>query len=371
MQLDMNRQESIWLERMLNTRRMATSYKAYWMMGVIEEIIEGNDVISFDSIVCRMITNAWYPIIKYKLNFGYQDQLGKVISYLKNTYDYPNMIKRMKLYNLLYSSYELSNDTIFQNMKKSFYNMVPYRLISPFFKEETRGLKDQKRNRLLAQLSQTSEECFYRIDATNKCIIINQHWMEYIILNQALIRGWLQNKLIIYIQNKNPSVPSILFKIDPNYERKLNPAINYWKRFNMVQPIVDIYTGKTLIQDNYQELGTFSIDHFIPWSFVLHDELWNLLPTFKNINSTKSDKLPSLNKYLDEFSSLQYKSITYMKQSTTNQRLLEDYLTIGNSNHTAFIMEIGATIDQEIFKESIKGSNKPGSNILKCPTSNK
>ena len=62
--------------------------------------------------------------------------------------------------------------------------------------------------------------------------------------------------------------------------------------------IYDIYTGKeieTIIKD--KEL---SIDHFIPWSYVAHDELWNLTPTSKSINSSKSNNLPDWNIYFDK-----------------------------------------------------------------------
>jgi hypothetical protein len=40
-----------------------------------------------------------------------------------------------------------------------------------------------------------------------------------------------------------------------------------------------------------------SLDHYVPWSFVVHDQLWNLIPTTKSVNSKKSDLLPS-KKYL-------------------------------------------------------------------------
>lgn len=48
-----------------------------------------------------------------------------------------------------------------------------------------------------------------------------------------------------------------------------------------------------------------SIDHFLPWSFVTHDLIWNLHPVEKNINSKKSNFIPSI-QYLEEYSSLQY-----------------------------------------------------------------
>ena len=34
-----------------------------------------------------------------------------------------------------------------------------------------------------------------------------------------------------------------------------------------------------------------SIDHFVPWSYVANDEIWNLHPTTRSINSAKSNNL--------------------------------------------------------------------------------
>lgn len=39
---------------------------------------------------------------------------------------------------------------------------------------------------------------------------------------------------------------------------------------------------------------------YIPWSYVAHDELYNLTPTTKNVNSSKSNRLPTFYKNLEE-----------------------------------------------------------------------
>jgi len=49
-----------------------------------------------------------------------------------------------------------------------------------------------------------------------------------------------------------------------------------------------------------------SIDHFVPWSYVAHDEMWNLNPTTKSINSFKSNKLPDWNTYFKRLAMLEY-----------------------------------------------------------------
>jgi hypothetical protein len=48
----------------------------------------------------------------------------------------------------------------------------------------------------------------------------------------------------------------------------------------------------------------FEIDHFLPWSFVTHDEFWNLCPVLKGVNRNKSDHLPALDLYLPRLAAL-------------------------------------------------------------------
>ena len=43
-----------------------------------------------------------------------------------------------------------------------------------------------------------------------------------------------------------------------------------------------------------------SVDHFVPWQYVAHDELWNLHPTTKSINSSKSNNLPVWDRYFSQ-----------------------------------------------------------------------
>ncbi|MFO7585650.1 MAG: HNH endonuclease domain-containing protein [Anaerolineales bacterium] len=43
--------------------------------------------------------------------------------------------------------------------------------------------------------------------------------------------------------------------------------------------------------------GAYSLDHFLPWRYVAHDLLWNILPASKSVNSSKSDSLPHLPRY--------------------------------------------------------------------------
>lgn len=86
-----------------------------------------------------------------------------------------------------------------------------------------------------------------------------------------------------------------------------------------------LYTGKRL------EIRKYDLDHFIPWSFVSHDLLWNLMPSDPSINSSKSNKLPDLELYLPSLAEAHQKALTIYLRMGKQNKLLEDYLSLGHT----------------------------------------
>lgn len=345
---------------MLDQGIMAASYKAFWLKGIIEEVVHNDrSEIPFEAIVNRMIVNAWFPIVKFRLSFGYSDKLGETIDYINRSYGFGPEIKKEKLFRELEFSKVMLKDRELNKRKKNFFNLVPYRLISPFFRDKLRGLPDWEKNRIIESSSKEDVSCFYHVSQSEKTIYIREEWMDYIRRNQALILGWLQNKLVMYIESKNPNVPNVLFKMEAPMARKLSAATKYWKQYLEQNPTKDIYTGEMFSEVSYKELGVLSIDHFIPWSFVLHDEHWNLTPTFRKINCSKSDSLPQLDRYLAEFCQLQYQAIQHMKESSGNQKLLESYYNISYGRQLEEIVVKGLQLDEEAFCGNLKDTIVP------------
>ena len=68
------------------------------------------------------------------------------------------------------------------------------------------------------------------------------------------------------------------------YARKLEQVRKLWEIILQRETILDIYTNKPIESE-------YDIDHFIPWSFVMNDELWNLIPMDSSLNSSKSNRL--------------------------------------------------------------------------------
>lgn len=54
--------------------------------------------------------------------------------------------------------------------------------------------------------------------------------------------------------------------------------------------------------------NNISIDHFVPWSYVAHDEFWTLHPTTKSVNSKKNNNVPLWEHYFPLFANLEYRS---------------------------------------------------------------
>ncbi len=88
-----------------------------------------------------------------------------------------------------------------------------------------------------------------------------------------------------------------------------------FQRIGKTHLFCDIYAGIVLEEQ-------FAIDHFLPWSFVAHDLLWNLGPVTSRTNSQKGDNLPNLDLYLPRLSSLHRESVFAVRE---RPQMLEDY----------------------------------------------
>lgn len=345
------------LERLLE-EGLTTSYKLFWFSGIFNEIIQGKQIINYKQIANRMIASAWYPLIEYKLNFGAVDQLYYIVTFVYNKY-YKNVnIENCTTEDELLKFLESINDKeVEDKIIKYIYRYVPTRLLSPFFSKELYGIKDYDKDKIIEELSGKTDNALYEVNTIQKQICINDNWFNYIIKNQSIISGWLNYKLIYFLQKRNPNVPAIPFKLKPPQKRDLNIAKKLWNKIFITTNIKDIYTSNEFCISNFNRFGEISIDHFIPWSFVQHDELWNLVPTFKNINSSKGNRLPDYNKYIDRFCDLQYRAFDIIRLNKDYHKYLVDYINIDKS--LIIDSKINYEVSENKFKESIKSVINP------------
>jgi len=344
--------------RVLSDSKVVATYKMYWLLGLLDEVAIGNVEISFRKLISRMITYAWYPILAYKLSFGLCDNLVKVVNYIADTYNLGSNYDEKKLREFIYNN----EDKILNKMMKDLTYNVPYRFLSPFFEKELKGSDKSKIEKKIEELSKESKTCVYSIyrnENNESYIRINDNWCNYLKYNYKIIQGWAYYKLVCFLQKRNPNTPGIAMKLEAPKKRNLTAQTAIWKEIIERKHIVDIYTDKEFIDENYKIYGGLSLDHFIPWSFVLHDQMWNLVPTFKNINSKKSDNLLDYDAYIDKFCNIQYEAFEFVvKENKKNQ--VEEYremLKIANPK------EFLEKESKEVFFKMIKKEIYPVYNI--------
>ena len=135
-----------------------------------------------------------------------------------------------------------------------------------------------------------------------KEVYFQQGWIRMIQDHTVNIWGWIQYEKVKWLQNNNPEVLGLVYKLTPMDEktRKLKNVRNLWQGIMEIQEIRDVFTGQPVKKKKYD------IDHFIPWSFVMNDELWNLMPMDSSLNSSKSNRLPKWNPFFKSFAGNQY-----------------------------------------------------------------
>lgn len=304
------------------------SYKYLFFMSLLDIIkrrqFDTLSPINFKEIIVDMLANAWYPHNYFKLFFGPQDQIA-------NKLDALDLVINEPILKFIDTDKKLLRKTInAQNLDDiiTFISRyVPFRLIRPFFAQETKGLLDTKVNQTLIELANHQFEVtkpIYRFDSEylKDCtaIVLHQDWVEYIAYNYSIVRGWISWEWLKYMQRCNPSTPAIANKLFPPQNREsLTNQTKYWKLILEHSEINCIYSNAILKKES------LSLDHYLPWSFVAHDQLWNLIPTIPSVNSAKSNNIPSVDRYFDKFVELQHLglSISYKQMK---ERLWEGYI---------------------------------------------
>lgn len=290
------------------------SYKLFWFKAILHEVSNGKKEISFRELIERMIVDAWYMVSEYKLNLGPADTLEKTVLYISEKEKFLPTEKE----DVLLAYLQNSDDKQLKKYMKTLSLNVPYRLQAPLMPNP--GSKVWYKVDAITDYINIQKGMMYSIekhDSLNSRIIIDPIWMDYLYSNLGIILGWTDYNLILYLQRRNPTVPGISNKIYPPQERKLTAVTGYWKYIIQHQPVIDIYTDDLLTTKG------ISIDHFVPWSYVASDELWNLIPTIRSVNSSKSNNLPDWKVYFCRLAKTEYDAYLLVEHDVKAKQLFE------------------------------------------------
>ena len=285
-------------------------YKFYWLEAIVGLISEGVRETTFNEIIDEMICNAWYSVREFHIHLSglssggdVRDGLERAVLQLSKLSELPANASKVEIRNEI-SRYEKE----LKKAKEQLTNMVPYRALAGFFANAGEAVNWSSIKRLTAYIEAFDKNINslpYTLgngSRLKKEVRFHPDWIRMIQDNTVSILGWIQYEKVKWLQNNNPEVPGRVYKLLPMDEkmRKLGKVRKLWEGVLESTEMRDVFTGAPMRRDSYD------IDHFIPWSFVMNDELWNLMPMDPSLNSSKSNRLPKWDPFFGRFAENQF-----------------------------------------------------------------
>lgn len=290
----------------------SATYKFYWFLAIVNSIEDGKKEITKKDLFVKMLTLPWYTVNYFNLSFGSQDLIHQSIKKILAIEDIPINEKQGEIEKRLKHSCNPTTSKIILHFDKN----VPHWFLSPWYKNKNR----KEIYSLSTSFTNNAPYALFK----NK-IVINPTWFPYIISHAKLLKEFCYWNLALFLQVRNPNVPDIPNKlIRPAKRNSLTKQRNqYWNKYLNIRKVVPcIFTGKNINSNNY------CLDHFIPYAFVSHDLIWNLIPIDPKFNSQKRDKLPSLKLHYEKFFELQKDAYFTLRQESGIKKFVEEYHTV-------------------------------------------
>ena len=303
-------------------------YKFYWLEAIVYLISAGVTETTFDEIIDEMICNAWYSVREFHIHLSglgsdgsVRDGLERAILKLSDLSKLPSGASRVEIKNEI----RLHNQELY-SAKEQLTHMVPYRALAGFFVNAGESMISwESIRRMTAYIEAFNREKTalpYTLGESSKLskeVRFHPDWIRMIQDNTVSILGWIQYEKVRWLQNNNPEVPGLVYKLAPMDEkmRKLGKVRKLWEGVMELTEIRDVFTDEPMMPRKYD------IDHFIPWSFVMNDELWNLMPMDSSLNSVKSNRLPKWDPFFRRFASNQFMLYQLIQEKPGIHKLYE------------------------------------------------
>ena len=291
-------------------QKMTNSYKSLLFKSILDLLNDGNlpkddkgnSIILFSELCAGMFVTAIYPLKLFKLSLGLMDQTNKYFDEIENILNLQINVLKMKrneVKNIIVKQFQ--SGSLLKIEREILEKNVLYRLIKPW---EQNKINDLDLKQTMEKVSQEpSLKCLYSIYSKKRAILVSAEWVEYIQKNYAILNGWWEVNFLYYLEKNNRGVPNIIEKLVPSEQRDLSESRKYWQEF------IEIKKPRYIFSTKYVD-NNFSLDHFMPWTLLCHNELWNLSPIEKEMNSSKGNKLPD-KKFVVPFAKLQWQFLQF------------------------------------------------------------
>ena len=245
--------------------RNDSSYKFGFLKAIIDNLynVDKELRLTFDQLFAKFAEIYWNLILKYKLR-------QKAVT---------NDNRRTYLEQIFYGVVE----------KYQIYELIPYEsLTQQMMLDITRQVKSKCKKYVVGALYEDTNRLFYSFSKKEEWLQINPIMYEFVCKHKLIIEKLNYYEWAKFLERVNAEniATKLLIKIDESAKRN-NLTVFRKILYEEFECRTCFYCGKEL------KTNKIDVDHFIPWSFVKDDNLWNLVLTCPTCNRTKNDKLPS------------------------------------------------------------------------------
>lgn len=248
----------------------STSYKYAFMKAILDNLynVDENYGLTFEQLFSKFAEVYWNLILTYQIR-----QMPKTKG------DKNSLIERV-LWDAR-DRYELTEGIPFESLSEEQRQAIGYQV------------RMKCKNNVVGALYGDTMRLFYSFDRKEQWLKLNPAMYEFLCKHKVFVEKVNYFEWARYLEKINDGENTIhlLTKLDESAKRQnLNPFRQVL--YNEFESRRCFYCGKPLNIDNTH------VDHFVPWSFIKDDKLWNFVIACPECNERKKDKLPIV-PYLD------------------------------------------------------------------------
>jgi len=239
-----------------------TSYKYGFLKSILDNLynVDENLVLTFDQLFSKFAEIYWNLVLKHHI-------LQKA----------PTKNNRMSL---------LERVLIEAKTKYLIDEGVPFEsLTAEMIMDICKRVKQKCKENVVGALYADLGGLFYGFSKSGEWLQLNPAMYEFVCKHKVAIEKINYYEWARFLEKVNEDVviDHLLSKIDESSKRN---NLSYYRDI-----LFEEFENKCFYCGNKVSKGTVEVDHFIPWSFIKDDNLWNFVLACPDCNKKKRDKL--------------------------------------------------------------------------------
>ncbi|MGE6486897.1 HNH endonuclease domain-containing protein [Paenisporosarcina sp. NPDC076898] len=257
-------EDQIWtvLMKVLSPQaKKTTSYKFALLRAIIENLYKANGELEiyFNQLAQSFAKLYWNLVVRNGYSQGKQAQIETELIAFKLNHTIPDGVVF---------------DSIPEDLQISLIHSIERNIVQKY---------------VVGALYADTDGVLYGFSKKERKVKLTPSGYEFLLKYQTNVFKLVNYELAKFLQKKNPfATQGILLEEIENITQR-ESLLQFQQLLMEHSGISCFYTEKPLAIGR----NSIAVDHFVPWSFVHSDELWNFVLTTGSLNSSKGSKLPA------------------------------------------------------------------------------